>query len=154
MSIPLFSSSSKKSADDELILRSIQVNDPSLEVTREQFNTQYLVWPIREDLDPTTLRLLKKWMYAAISNATNDELYFQYCKHRTSKLLFTGLFYPILICRYHLFAFTFLLVPKVQKTRCPVGTAGENCELPCDPEHGAANVAGICVCESSKWIGG
>ncbi|CAB9509307.1 unknown protein [Seminavis robusta] len=40
-----------------------------------------------------------------------------------------------------------------QKELCPVGTAGENCELPCDPNHGSANARGVCVCESNKWTG-
>ncbi|CAB9506006.1 acid type B receptor subunit 2 [Seminavis robusta] len=40
-----------------------------------------------------------------------------------------------------------------QKALCPVGTAGEQCELPCDPNHGQADGRGICVCESSKWTG-
>ena len=36
---------------------------------------------------------------------------------------------------------------------CPVGTAGESCELPCDPVHGQADVRGNCVCKSTKWTG-
>ncbi|CAB9510051.1 acid type B receptor subunit 2 [Seminavis robusta] len=35
---------------------------------------------------------------------------------------------------------------------CPIGTAGEDCDLPCDPEHGV-DVKGVCVCESIKWTG-
>ncbi|CAB9526188.1 acid type B receptor subunit 2 [Seminavis robusta] len=36
---------------------------------------------------------------------------------------------------------------------CPQGTAGVNCELPCDPDHGEANSRGECICESIKWTG-
>ena len=41
-----------------------------------------------------------------------------------------------------------------QKALCPVGTAGEGCSERCDPDHGAANARGVCVCESTKWTGG
>lgn len=34
-----------------------------------------------------------------------------------------------------------------------MGTAGEHCELPCDPDHGAADATGQCVCESIRWTG-
>lgn len=107
-------------ADDELMLQYRQSIDPTLEVTREQFNTQYLVWPMSTDLPPVETLLIKKWMYAAVSNATLDDLYFTW----------------------------------FQKALCGVGTAGENCELPCDPDHGTANAKGECVCESVKWTGG
>ncbi|CAB9499078.1 acid type B receptor subunit 1 [Seminavis robusta] len=40
-----------------------------------------------------------------------------------------------------------------QKALCPVGTAGANCELPCDPDHGVAGANGLCVCTSIKWTG-
>lgn len=40
-----------------------------------------------------------------------------------------------------------------QKALCPLGTAGEQCELPCDPDHGKSNVKGECICESAKWTG-
>lgn len=40
-----------------------------------------------------------------------------------------------------------------QKALCPIGTAGEDCELPCDPNHGQADARGKCVCESVKWTG-
>ena len=105
--------------DDELALRYRASADPALAVTREQFNTQYVVWPLRRDLPNLVSTYLKKWMYAAVANATLDELYFQW----------------------------------FQKGLCPVGTAGENCELPCDALHGAANAEGVCVCESTKWTG-
>ena len=41
-----------------------------------------------------------------------------------------------------------------EKKLCPIGTAGKNCELPCDPDHGASNAAGECICESIRWAGG
>ncbi|CAB9524662.1 acid type B receptor subunit 2 [Seminavis robusta] len=40
-----------------------------------------------------------------------------------------------------------------QKALCPIGTAGEQCELPCDPDHGHSNARGVCICKSSKWTG-
>mmetsp|Transcript_28462 Transcript_28462/g.69038 ORF Transcript_28462/g.69038 Transcript_28462/m.69038 type:complete len:719 (+) Transcript_28462:29-2185(+) len=39
------------------------------------------------------------------------------------------------------------------KALCPAGTAGENCELPCDPDHGESDLAGKCQCVSAKWTG-
>ena len=107
-------------ASDELQLRYVAAWDPTLEVTREQFNTQYIVWPFSYDLPVETRLLMDKWVRDAITNATMDELYFKF----------------------------------FQKALCPVGTAGENCELPCDPDHGAADAQGVCVCESTKWTGG
>eukprot|EP00526_Cylindrotheca_closterium_P007067 CAMPEP_0113624268 /NCGR_PEP_ID=MMETSP0017_2-20120614/12505_1 /TAXON_ID=2856 /ORGANISM="Cylindrotheca closterium" /LENGTH=717 /DNA_ID=CAMNT_0000534283 /DNA_START=181 /DNA_END=2334 /DNA_ORIENTATION=+ /assembly_acc=CAM_ASM_000147 len=40
-----------------------------------------------------------------------------------------------------------------QKELCPVGTAGESCELKCDPDHGEADESGLCVCKSTKYTG-
>ena len=40
-----------------------------------------------------------------------------------------------------------------QKALCPLGTAGESCELPCHPVTGQSNGRGVCVCRSAKWIG-
>lgn len=41
-----------------------------------------------------------------------------------------------------------------EKKLCPIGTAGRDCELPCDPDHGASNAQGECICESIRWTGG
>lgn len=41
-----------------------------------------------------------------------------------------------------------------EKKLCPIGTAGVDCELPCDPDHGSSNAQGRCVCNSIRWIGG
>ena len=105
--------------DDELLLRYRALSDPTVEVNRDSFNTQYLVYPMRYDLDPTASLLMKRWMYAAIANATLDDLYHDYFAVRL----------------------------------CPVGQAGPNCELPCDPKHGESDRDGVCVCESTKWTG-
>jgi ABC-type amino acid transport substrate-binding protein len=107
------------SADDELQIRFRVAWDETLDVTPEHFNTQYIVWALKDDLPPITLRLFEKWMYDANTNATNDALYSKY----------------------------------FSKALCPAGTAGESCELPCDPDHGAANSRGVCVCASTKWSG-
>jgi len=40
-----------------------------------------------------------------------------------------------------------------EKKLCPIGTAGVDCELPCDPDHGSSNAQGRCVCNSIRWIG-
>ena len=106
-------------AEDELQLRYRAVQDNTLKVTREQLNTQYLVWPMSYRLDPVVSMLLKRWVYAAVTSGTLDELYYQY----------------------------------FEKHLCPQGTAGENCELPCDPNHGKSDERGVCVCESSRWTG-
>jgi hypothetical protein len=105
---------------DELVLRHMQANEPYFEMTGEQFELQWLSWPVRRSLDREVAFLLNKWMYAAVSNQTVSELYFEY------------------------FA----------KKLCPIGMAGKNCELFCDPEHGSADAAGDCVCASPRWIGG
>ena len=105
--------------DDELQLHYRSTWDPSLAVTREQFNTQYIVWAMKDTIDPVVSRSFKKWLFDAVTNATLDELYFQY----------------------------------FQRALCPVGTAGEKCELPCDPDQGAADARGVCVCISTKWTG-
>jgi ABC-type amino acid transport substrate-binding protein len=105
--------------EDELQLHYRAAVDPSLKVTGETFNTQYLVWAMKDAIDPSIRLLMKKWMYSAVANATMDELYFSY----------------------------------FQKELCPIGTAGDKCELPCHPIHGASNEQGICECESQRWTG-
>lgn len=105
--------------DDELQLLYRSSLDPSIQLTREQFNTQYIVWPMGYHLDPTVRLLMKRWIYAAVSNTTLDELYFTY----------------------------------FEADICPFGTAGENCEDYCHPEHGRADQQGHCVCDSMKWTG-
>jgi len=39
------------------------------------------------------------------------------------------------------------------KPLCPIGTAGDSCQLPCDRKHGTANSKGVCICSSPKWGG-
>ncbi|CAB9504877.1 acid type B receptor subunit 2 [Seminavis robusta] len=107
------------SAEDELMSRYSMAWDPEIEVTREQFNTQYKVWPYSYQI-PFEIRLLmEKWVRDANTNATLDELYSKY----------------------------------FQKSLCPVGTAGDDCDKPCDPIHGTSDKRGVCVCESTKWEG-
>ena len=65
-------------AADELKLRYRAREDPSLEVTREQFRTQKLVWPLRRDLDTTVSYLLKRWLYLAAQDSVLDDLYVKY----------------------------------------------------------------------------
>ena len=106
-------------ADDELMLRYRAATDPDLEVTGEQFNTQFIVWPMSRAMDRGVADLLRRWIYAAIANATIDELGHSYF--------------------------------SVQL--CPLGTAGERCELSCDPMGGRSDQAGRCVCNSARWAG-
>ncbi|CAB9530803.1 acid type B receptor subunit 2 [Seminavis robusta] len=107
-------------AEDELLIRYRASSDRTLELTRESFNTQYMVWPIHDRLPPMVARLMKKWVYRAVGNQTTDALFNKY----------------------------------FQKDQyCPVGTAGKNCDLPCDPNHGASDASGACLCQSTKWTG-
>jgi len=68
--------------DDELQLHYRASLEPmTLEVTRERFHTQWIVWPMRHDLDTTVVSLLNKWLFAASINATMDDLYQAYFHH-------------------------------------------------------------------------
>lgn len=40
-----------------------------------------------------------------------------------------------------------------EKQPCPPGRAGPNCDLPCNEQHGQADLHGTCVCNSPKWSG-
>lgn len=62
-------------ADDELFLRYTALNDPDLEVNKEIEKTQYMVWPVRDDLSQGLKGLLDKWMYTAIADGSLDGLY-------------------------------------------------------------------------------
>lgn len=104
---------------DKLSLKGKAFEDPNFEVTAEEFNTYYLVWPMKYDLPPVVSYLMKRWIHTAVRNTTLDELYHKY----------------------------------FEKDLCPVGQSGENCDLPCDADHGAADVHGRCICESTKWSG-
>jgi ABC-type amino acid transport substrate-binding protein len=64
--------------DDELQLRYRMVKDPTLQVTNENFNSQYIVWPVRSSIDRVVSKLIERWMYAAKSNATLDVLHDKY----------------------------------------------------------------------------
>ena len=61
-------------ADDEHSLHYRGSDDASLEVTGESLGTQYVVWPMKEDLPGPVSRLMNKWIYNAIENGTLDEL--------------------------------------------------------------------------------
>jgi len=64
--------------EDELQLMYRATDDLSLTVTREQFFTQYIVWPISSSLDTQTTKLLKNWVYVTISEAIPDDLHEKY----------------------------------------------------------------------------
>ena len=65
-------------SDDALLLHYIASQDATLEVTRERFRSQYMVWPMKKSLEAETSTLINKWMYAASNNGTVDELYHKY----------------------------------------------------------------------------
>ena len=102
-------------ADDELMLKYRALNDPVLEVTGEKFNTQYIVWPIKYSLATEKSRLLKKWMYASVANATLDLLDYKYFSVKL----------------------------------CPLGLAGENCDLNCDPKVSEERCSLFCAYDMS-----
>ena len=106
-------------ARDELVLRNIEFHNHEYVVTRERFNTQYVVWPMPYHLPPLVSYLLKRWIVKAIQNTTMDSLYYKY----------------------------------FERELCPIGTAGEDCQLPCHPEHGQSDMHGKCICDSTKWTG-
>ena len=106
-------------AEDELTMRYRSAWDDTLEVTGEQISTQYMTWPLRDDLPAIVPRLMERWIFAAVTKGQMDDLYHNY------------------------FA----------KALCPLGTAGEKCELQCDPVHGTSDNQGRCVCSSAKWTG-
>ena len=39
--------------------------------------------------------------------------------------------------------------PKI----CPLGYAGENCTMPCNPQYGRSDRLGVCICDSTKYRG-
>jgi Bacterial extracellular solute-binding proteins, family 3 len=65
-------------ADDALLLHYRASQDPTLQVTREKFRSQYLIYPKKQSLDPEVSRLINKWIYAAGNHGTLDELYHKY----------------------------------------------------------------------------
>lgn len=65
--------------DDRLQLRYRAVSDPTLVVSSETFNPQYVTWIFNEGtLEPIQRRLLKRWLVAAHQNGTLGELYEKY----------------------------------------------------------------------------
>ena len=64
--------------EDELQLRYMSVHDADLEVTREHFDEQYIVWPLRHSLDPLWQQLIIRWIYEAKVTGILDYLYHWY----------------------------------------------------------------------------
>eukprot|EP00566_Odontella_aurita_P007167 CAMPEP_0113567734 /NCGR_PEP_ID=MMETSP0015_2-20120614/23442_1 /TAXON_ID=2838 /ORGANISM="Odontella" /LENGTH=737 /DNA_ID=CAMNT_0000470165 /DNA_START=104 /DNA_END=2317 /DNA_ORIENTATION=+ /assembly_acc=CAM_ASM_000160 len=69
--------------DDELQLRYRAMEDLDVEVGRDDFNTQYIVWPMSYNIGYNMSQAMKKWMYSAVANATLDELYYTYFEVKT-----------------------------------------------------------------------
>ena len=65
-------------ASDDLALRYTTLKDKTLKMTGELIQSQYNVMPLRHDLEVTKAMMIKKWMCAAVTNGTMDELYFDY----------------------------------------------------------------------------
>jgi len=109
--------------DDRLQLRYRAVSDPTLVVSSETFNPQYVSWIMNErklqQQHPMAMRLFQRWIIAAHQNGTFSELYEKY----------------------------------FEKEPCPIGRSGTNCQDSCDVTHGRDNGFGICKCTSPKWTG-
>ena len=54
------------------------VQDAELQVTREHFDAQYIVWPFNARLDPVRQQLLIRWIYEAKVSGMLDQIYHQY----------------------------------------------------------------------------
>lgn len=65
-------------AEDELTMRYRSAGDDTLEVTREQISTQYMAWPLRDDLPAIVSRLIERWIFAAVTSGHVDDLYHKY----------------------------------------------------------------------------
>jgi len=76
--------------DDELPLRYAILEEPNLEINRNYFNTQYLVWPMSYRIPADVSQMVKKWMYMAVTNATVDELFNNYFAYNTCPKGFAG----------------------------------------------------------------
>ncbi|CAB9502374.1 acid type B receptor subunit 2 [Seminavis robusta] len=64
--------------EDELQLRHLTVKDPELEVTREKFNENFVLWPMNARLDPHLQRFLVTLIYQAKELGILDSLYDKY----------------------------------------------------------------------------
>jgi len=64
--------------EDELQLQYWAVQDAALEVTREKFHEQYIVWPLNSRLAPTIQQMLIRWIYQAKVTGVLDALYDKY----------------------------------------------------------------------------
>jgi ABC-type amino acid transport substrate-binding protein len=63
--------------EDELQLRYRAIQDPALQLPGENFNTQYIVWAMRQDLPAETSALIKKWMFKTVADTTMDDFYYK-----------------------------------------------------------------------------
>ncbi|CAB9510064.1 acid type B receptor subunit 2 [Seminavis robusta] len=65
--------------EDELQLKHLTVRDPEIEVTREKFGEQFVLWPFNKRVVPELHRdLFFQWMYQAKATGILDDLYQQY----------------------------------------------------------------------------
>jgi ABC-type amino acid transport substrate-binding protein len=65
--------------EDELQLRYATVKDPEIEITRETFSEQFVVWPFNKRVMPELHReLFFQWMYQAKASGSLDALYDTY----------------------------------------------------------------------------
>ena len=64
--------------EDELQLRHMVVFDHELEVTREHFDEQYIVWPYNARLDPIYQQLFTRWIYECKVSGILKDLYDTY----------------------------------------------------------------------------
>jgi ABC-type amino acid transport substrate-binding protein len=65
--------------EDELQLRYATVNDPEIEITRETFSEQFVLWPFNKRVMAELHReLFFQWMYQAKASGALDALYVTY----------------------------------------------------------------------------
>jgi len=77
--------------EDSLQLKYLAQSDPSLIVSQESFNPQYIYWIMNErSLPASTRRQIEQWMYLATQNGTVDELYETYFEKQSCPLGRTG----------------------------------------------------------------
>ena len=106
--------------EDELQLKYLTVQDPEIEIVRERFQEQYVLWPMnRVTVEQLHRDLFMTWVYESKIKGIMDDLHDQY------------------------FSVSF----------CPVGSAGADCNEPCNPSRGISDRFGTCVCDSTRWTG-
>lgn len=77
-------------ASSHTSLRYLSLSDPTLILTQEAILRNYVVWPMRYNLDEETSRLFKSLVMEAVSKGVVDNLYKQYLEPKICPLGFAG----------------------------------------------------------------